>query len=404
MCNIPSDCVRFYEDGANWPTTPETAAAEREYRKAFYNAACESMHLQYDELLDAIEEACEERQRVREQAEVLIPSSVYFNHPGLDSEQIAYRRGHEVNAARVRGRHQALDLARQFWDMYVDAEISDEIVQSLIFKPWADQLKPWTTENLDTLVMPVDIEEIITDETRRKLFRFKTIVDGLLRGGEIMDIIYSPDIGASFLASDLAISVAAGRKWLDNFPTCGGKVLVIDTDLHPETFAYRIQKIAYARDVGFDKYANLLFVENLRCQMSRPFELASRFSRIEPGQYAMIILDNLFGLFPSLTDKYANTIIGRVYSQLKRIAMGLRCGIVCLRPLQSGDSAIDTEMRVGGDTRLILRRHKRHDAVIVESAASSQTPIRPFCLRRTYPVWTPDDSLGLEALQPQVSE
>ena len=282
---------------------------------------------------------------------------------------------------------------------HIDAEIPDEIVQTLIFKPWAEQLKAWVTENFDTLVMPIDIQEITTDEIRRKLSDFKPVVDGLLRRGEIMDIIYPPRIGASCLASDLAMSVAAGRRWLNKFPTCGGKVLVIDTGLHSETFSYRIRGIALAREIEFDKYADSLFVENVRCRMSRPLEFAPYFSKVEPGQYVLIIFDNLLGLYPSLADKNQSAISRGVYKQLKRIAMRLRCGIVCLRPIQAEGSAIDDGTCLGGNTQLIIRRHKQPNAVIVESTASSWPPIKPFCLRWTFPVWTQDDSLDTTALR-----
>ncbi|WP_200836773.1 AAA family ATPase [Rubripirellula obstinata] len=38
---------------------------------------------------------------------------------------------------------------------------------------------------------------------------------GLLRAGEIMNVIAPPKAGKSWLASDMALAVATGRPWLD---------------------------------------------------------------------------------------------------------------------------------------------------------------------------------------------
>jgi hypothetical protein len=45
------------------------------------------------------------------------------------------------------------------------------------------------------------------------------VIHGLLRQGETMNVIASSKIGKSRLVTDLALSVATGRPWLDAFPT-----------------------------------------------------------------------------------------------------------------------------------------------------------------------------------------
>ena len=63
----------------------------------------------------ALERAWAERREVRERAKVLYPSAKLFNTPDLDSDQLIYREGHEVEAARTRGRVHGFELVRQCW-------------------------------------------------------------------------------------------------------------------------------------------------------------------------------------------------------------------------------------------------------------------------------------------------
>ena len=43
-----------------------------------------------------------------------------YGDPNMDSEQIVYREGHDIDAALARGKHQAVELARQCWDELAD--------------------------------------------------------------------------------------------------------------------------------------------------------------------------------------------------------------------------------------------------------------------------------------------
>jgi hypothetical protein len=52
----------------------------------------------------------------REQAQVLVPSSVFYRDPWLDGEQIVYVAGHEVEASRTRGRVPGFEFVRQCRD------------------------------------------------------------------------------------------------------------------------------------------------------------------------------------------------------------------------------------------------------------------------------------------------
>jgi hypothetical protein len=65
---------------------------------------------------------------------------------------------------------------------------------------------------------------------------------------------------------------------------------------------------------------------------------------------------------------------------------------------QSGKSITDVSAGAGSqsratDTHLVLRPHEEKDVVVLDATVRSWPPIEPRCLRWTFPVWTPDDTL-----------
>ena len=64
-----------------------------------------------------------------------------------------------------------------------------------------------------------------------------------------MNAISAPKVGKSWLVSDLALAIASGRPWLgmDCVPR---EVLILDNELHGETSANRIPKVAERRGVS----------------------------------------------------------------------------------------------------------------------------------------------------------
>lgn len=77
----------------------------------------------------------------------------------------------------------------------------------------------------------------------------KPVIHGLLREGETMNVIAPSKLGKSWLVIDLALAIATGRPWL-GMECEAGEVLIIDNELHGETSANRIPKVANARNIA----------------------------------------------------------------------------------------------------------------------------------------------------------
>ena len=68
------------------------------------------------------------------------------------------------------------------------------------------------------------------------------VVEGLLREGETINVVAATKVGKSWMVHSLAVAVALGRPWLGH-ATVGGRVLLIDLELHKETLARRLAAV-----------------------------------------------------------------------------------------------------------------------------------------------------------------
>lgn len=236
------------------------------------------------------------------------------------------------------------------------------------------------------------------------------VIHGLLREGETMNVIASPKAGKSWLVTDLALSVATGRYWLETYPCVQGNVLVIDNELHSETTANRIPKVMQARGVDMQEVCDRIFVANVRGRLQDIHSLGAQFDGLQPGQFKLIVLDAFYRFMPRDTDENDNGAMSQVYNLIDSYASRLGCCFVLVhhssKGNQSGKAITDVGAGAGSqsratDTHLVLRPHEQPDAIVLDAAVRSWPPVEPRCLRFTFPVWTPADDLDPAALKPE---
>ena len=222
------------------------------------------------------------------------------------------------------------------------------------------------------------------------------VIHGLLREGEIMNIIAPSKTGKSWGVIDLALSVVTGRHWLGTFACEKGDVLIVDNELHAATSANRIPRVADARQVPAPLYEDHLYVDNLRGQLKDLTAMRPYFDRFEPGRFKLIVLDAFYRFLPVRTDENDNGSITGLYNQLDYHAARLKCAFVLIHHSSKGVQSFKEVTDVGAgagaqaratDTHLILRRHEEEAVVVMESAIRSWPAQRPLCLRFDFPVW-----------------
>ncbi len=240
---------------------------------------------------------------------------------------------------------------------------------------------------------PLSARELIVAHPRLR----PPVVHGLLRAGETMNVIAAPKTGKSWLTIDLALCVAAGVPWLGHGVEAG-RVLILDNELHGETSADRLPKVAGARGIPLADYADGVFVENLRGRLRDLPSMTDYFAAIPAGRYRIIVLDAWYRFLPAGVDENDNGAMAGLYNLLDWHAARLGCAFVPIhhssKGSQSGKSVTDIGAGAGSQSRaadchLVLRPHAEPGVVVLEAAARSWPPPTPACLRFEFPVWTP---------------
>jgi len=229
----------------------------------------------------------------------------------------------------------------------------------------------------------------------------KPIIHGLLREGETMNVIAPAKTGKSWLVIDLAISVCTGMPWL-GMPCEPGNVLILDNELHGETSANRIPKVAEARNVRLSLLYDRIFIDNLRGRLMDILSLNKYFEQFKPEQFKVIILDAFYRFLPAGTDENDNGAMASIYNRIDHYADLLKCSFVLIHHTSKGNQSMKSITDVGAgagtqaratDSHFVLRHHEEPGVVVVEAVVRSWPPLAPYCLRWSFPVWMPDREL-----------
>jgi hypothetical protein len=289
-----------------------------------------------------------------------------------------------------------------------DGERPGEVRHALddILPPEQRYTDPTATPPEPQVHVPKSVRELVNEFPALR----EPIIHGLMRKGETVNIIAASKVGKSWLVTDLAIAIATGRMWLGTFQTQQGNVLILDNELHGETSANRIPKVAAARGITLDEYADHLHVENLRGQLRDVFNLGSYFASLPRGYFKVVIIDAFYRAMPPDMDENDNGTMAAVYNQLDLYAdlYGLSYVLIhhASKGNQSGKAVTDVGSGAGSqaratDTHLVLRPHEEAGAVVMDAAVRSWPPHVPVCLRWQFPFWQPDPHLDpTKLLQP----
>ena len=261
-----------------------------------------------------------------------------------------------------------------------------EDIDALVYQ-YVDQ-----TRALRQSTGPKTIRELVAEFPRMR----PAVIHGLLREGEICNIVAPPKRGKSWLVTMLALCIATGKRLFDTYGTSPGKVLILDNELHGETSAARIPQVAQEMGIPESEYADWLLVENMRGQLQDIPRLGPYFQRIEPGTYRAIVLDAWYRFLPPGVDERDNGQIARMYDLLDSYAARLNCCFINVHHSTKGDQSTKEVWEVGAgassqsratDCHVVLRQHEQPDAVVLDATVRSWPPIEPTCLRWEWPLW-----------------
>lgn len=220
------------------------------------------------------------------------------------------------------------------------------------------------------------------------------VINGILRQGETMNIISSAKIGKSFLAGGMAWSVATGRDWLSHTVT-QSKVLILDNELHPETLASRLDRIADAMMIGHADRAGAIDVIPLR-GLGIDVENVSTELTIPEGEYGLVIVDALYRWLPDGCSENDNAKMMRVYNRVDELAARWGAAVAIVHHSSKGDQGDKAQTDVGSgagsiaraaDVHLTIRPHQQFGLQVLEGSCRSFAKPEPVSIRYEYPLW-----------------
>ncbi|MGD0461601.1 MAG: AAA family ATPase [Tepidisphaeraceae bacterium] len=228
------------------------------------------------------------------------------------------------------------------------------------------------------------------------------MIDGLLRRTEIANLIAAPKLRKTYLAMQLALSVASGQRWLGYFNCRRGDVLYVDCELHPETFRHRLEALARVMRVQGGPLQRV-DVLSLRGRLRTIHELQSLFVGPAAHLYSLVILDALYRLVPEDFDENSNGKVTQLYDVVDRYAQFSGAAFVCIHHASKGNqwgkSVTDIGSGAGAQARavhahIIMRPHGVADAAVMDFALRSFPPQPSIAAKYEHPVWVRNQELN----------
>ncbi|WP_251198053.1 AAA family ATPase [Anaerotardibacter muris] len=174
--------------------------------------------------------------------------------------------------------------------------------------------------------LPMSLETVSATRDKSKIpERPPALIEGIVRerGKFLID---GPAKGwKSFLAIQLAISIATGKEWL-GFPCKQGKVLYVNLEIDDNQFRMRVADIATAMDVDNDLLESNL---DIMLRTAEPFDAAelatSLISKFRQDKISLVLIDPMYFLVNGSENE--THVIKEFCEQVDRICKVLGCAV-----------------------------------------------------------------------------
>ncbi len=218
------------------------------------------------------------------------------------------------------------------------------------------------------------------------------LIDGLLRRGEVMNLVAAPKCGKSWLALSLAFAMASGVPWLGHTVT-KGVTLYVDNELHPETWASRAWLVAslHPDADGVHLMALRGQVKGLDLMAQAIVEEATRVKA------DVIVLDAFYRFLPKGVSENDNAAMTQLSNAVDRITTATGAAVVLIHHTSKGaqgDKAV-TDVGAGAsalaraaDTHVALREHETENRVVFDAVTRSWPAGDSFVIERKGGLWT----------------
>lgn len=257
------------------------------------------------------------------------------------------------------------------------------------------------------------------------------VIHGMLRVGEVANLIAPPKAGKSYLGLGLAFAIANNLDWIGTRPVnpdAGepnkGLALYVDNELDPETYTHRQRRMVnrtVRQREGEGHEAYLERKEQMKDRVGALHLVLEEYwdnlpnletllrEECQPGRFRIIILDALYRMIPEDENENDNGRAMARYKRLKRLAVDLDVAIVLVHHTSKGDQSRKAITDVGAgagaqsraaDAHIVLRPHKEEEKLVLDAVVRSwDDPFKPVVLRRDCGVWRVDHDADPKALK-----
>jgi len=258
-----------------------------------------------------------------------------------------------------------------------------------------DQEIPTGTEKWPDLV---DAQGYIANPPPRP----KVLIEGVLNYGEKMLLGGASKVGKTWLAIDLAISVACGVPWLGH-PTQKARVLFVNLELADYAIAYRVKCICEQKGVTLEPGA--LSLLNLRGCDADMTLLAPKLAALAEEGFGLIIPDPIYKTLGHRDENSAKDI-AELLRLLEAVACETGAAVLFTHHFNKGLAASKQELdRFSGsgvwardpDVLFSVQPHQEEGCLILEGTIRNGKSPDPVGLRYDpFPILRRDETLDIK--------
>lgn len=217
------------------------------------------------------------------------------------------------------------------------------------------------------------------------------VVKGVLHQGAKLILGGGSKSYKTWVLTDLAVSVASGRPWL-NFPTVKGKVLFINFEIAGAFYARRLKQVAEAKSTLIER--GDLTIWNLRGHATEIQKLRPQIEENCAGKgFGLIIFDPIYKLQGG--EENAAWAVTELVRELDLICENTKAAVAFGDHFSKGNQSSKEAMdRISGsgvkardpDAILTLTRHEEDFCFTVDTSLRNHPPVPPFVVKWDFPL------------------
>ncbi|TWT49360.1 hypothetical protein Pla22_45560 [Rubripirellula amarantea] len=226
--------------------------------------------------------------------------------------------------------------------------------------------------------------------------RREYLINGLLRRGEVMNIIAAPKVGKSWMVYNGILSLAAGRQWI-GFDGSKPRTLLLDNELHREELFSRLGTVAEAMGIEPSTLDDHLVIRPMRGESMSLDDIETMLcTEFADDHFDLIVIDAFYRVLPDKISENDNAAMTRVYNQIDAIAAHKNASVVLIHHASKGDQSHKSITDVGAgagamtratDTHLTIREHQDEGCVVVDAVTRSSQQPASRTARFEWPLW-----------------